>query len=406
MKIAKVEVYLMSFPMPEPVILPFWGGVRTILKRDAMLIKVKTDSGLAGYAPGPAHERAAGEIKNIIGPFLEGKDPRDWRSFNFKGDHDSLKTYHAAEIALIDLVARYEGCPMSELLGGRKRSSIKLYGSAGMYMSPEKYAEEAAAIAGMGFPGYKMRPASGPEDDLKTIELMRKAAGNNTALMVDAHTWWRMGDRSYTPEIISRLAKEMAAYGPEWLEEPLPPEDHNAYRQLKSKGYIKIASGEHEQELSGFKSLVENNAVDYLQMDVCCRGGFEMGINIFKMAEKAGLRFAFHSWGNLLEVLAAAQLGICWPENVVEWLEYPCYSAKDRPGMYPFPLSDEILKDKPEIIGGYLKVPETPGLGIEINEKVITRYPFIKGPWSFFKLESPAETIAVTGDHSVKWIEG
>jgi hypothetical protein len=74
--------------------------------------------------------------------------------------------------------------------------------------------------------------------------------------------------------------------------------------------------------------------------------------------------------------------------------------------MYPFPLSDEILKEKPEIINGCMKVPDTPGLGIEINEEVINKYPFIKGPWSFFKLESPAETVAVTGDHSVKWIEG
>ncbi|MDD4756348.1 MAG: hypothetical protein PHG29_09740, partial [Prolixibacteraceae bacterium] len=198
MKITKVDAFLMSFPMPEPVVLPFYGGVRTILKRDAMLIKIVTDTGLAGYAPGPAHERAAREIKDVIGPFLEGRDPRDWQSFSFRGNPDISKTYHAAEIALIDLVARYEGCPLSELLGGRKRSSIKLYGSAGMYMSPEKYAEEAAAIAGMGFPGYKMRPASGPEDDLRTVELMHKAVGKTTTIMIDAHTWRRLGDKSYS----------------------------------------------------------------------------------------------------------------------------------------------------------------------------------------------------------------
>ncbi len=406
MKVTKVEAFLMSFPMPEPVVLPFHGGVRTILKRDAMLIKIVTDTGLAGYAPGPAHERAAREIKEVIAPFLEGRDPCDWQSFSFTGETEISKTYHAAEIALIDLVARYEGCPVSELLGGRKRSSIKLYGSAGMYMSPEKYAEEAAAITGMGFPGYKMRPASGPENDLRTMELMRKAAGDSAAIMIDAHTWWRMGDKSYTADLITTLAKEMSAFNPEWLEEPLPPEEHIAYSRLRSEGFIKLASGEHEQELKGFESLVEKKAVDFLQMDVCCQGGFEMGRNVFRMAENAGLRFAFHSWGTLLEVIAAAQLGICWPENVVEWLEYPCYSAKGRPGMYPFPLSDEILREKPEIRNGYLIVPDAPGLGIEINEEVIENYPFIKGPWSYFKLESPAETVAVTGDHSVKWIEG
>ncbi|MDD4109313.1 MAG: mandelate racemase/muconate lactonizing enzyme family protein [Prolixibacteraceae bacterium] len=406
MHITKVEAFLMSYPMPEPVVLPFWGGVRTILKRDAMLIKVHTDSGLTGYAPGPAHERAAVEIKNIIGPFLTGKDPRKWKSFKFKGNLDIFKTYHAVEVALTDLASKYEGCPMSELLGGRKRSDIKLYGSAGMYMSPEAYAEEAAAISDMGFPGYKMRPAAGPEDDLKTVELMRKAVGPRTAIMIDAHTWWRMGDKSYSPETIKSLAREFSVYNPEWLEEPLPPEDHNAYHDLKSEGLIKLASGEHEQELGGFKSLIDKDAVDFLQMDVCCQGGFEMGSKIFEMTQKAGLKFAFHSWGNELEVLAAAQLGVCWSEDVVEWLEYPCYSAKGRAGMYPFPLSDEILEHKPDILNGYLQVPDGPGLGISINEKIIDKYPFIKGPWSWFKLYSPEETVAVTGDHSIKWIEG
>ena len=57
----------------------------------------------------------------------------------------------------------------------------------------------------------------------------------------------------------------------------------------------------------------------------------------------AGLKFAFHSWGTALEVVAAAHLGICWPETVVEWLEYPCYSTATRAGMYAFPMADEIL---------------------------------------------------------------
>ena len=107
----------------------------------------------------------------------------------------------------------------------------------------------------------------------------------------------------------------------------------------------------------------------------------------------------------MLEVLAAAHLGICREENVVEWLEYPCYSAPGRKGMYPFPLSDEILEEEVRISEGYLLVPDAPGLGIGINEEVIHRYPFIPGPWSFFHQASPKETIAVTGDHSIKWIK-
>jgi L-alanine-DL-glutamate epimerase-like enolase superfamily enzyme len=143
--------------------------------------------------------------------------------------------------------------------------------------------------------------------------------------------------------------------------------------------------------------------VDYVQMDVCCQGGFAMGRRLFGEITHAGLKFAFHSWGTALEVVAAAHLGICWPELVVEWLEYPCYSSPQRAGMYPFPLAAEILKEPLQIDRGDLIVPRGAGLGVEVDESVIERYPWIPGPWSFFRTDSPAETRAVMSDHSVPW---
>ncbi len=405
MKITAVDALLMSCPLAEPLRLPFWGGMRTILKRDAMLIRVSADNGLKGYAPGPAHARAAQQIAEMIAPFLVGKGARNVRRFEFASDLETSKLYHAVEIAVLDLVARWEGCALSELVGGRKRDRIKVYGSAGMYMSPERYAEEAAAVAAQGYPAYKMRPGLGPDEDLRALELMRRAVGPNVGLMIDAHTWWRMGDRSYTPEVVHGLAGAMKAHGPTWLEEPLPPEDHDAYRALRQTGVVAVASGEHEQTLEGFFDLIDTGAVDYAQMDVLCQGGFTVAQRIFERVEQRGLRFAFHSWGTMLEVLAAAHVGVCWPESVVEWLECPVYSAPGRAGMYPFELSDAILAEPLPIEDGYLVVPQRPGLGIEIDETVIERYPFIPGPWSFFELASPRETIAVTGDHSVKWVD-
>jgi L-alanine-DL-glutamate epimerase-like enolase superfamily enzyme len=405
MKITDVQAILMSYPMPEPLVLPFYNGRRTILKRDAMLIKVVTDTGLAGYAPGPAHERAAGEIRDTIRPFLVGRDPLKWAPFKLDADMETQKTYHAVEVALIDLAAKFEGAPMSELIGGRKRDRIKLYGSAGMYMSPQGYAEEAAAIKAMGFAAYKMRPALGPQEDLQTVELMRKATGKQFGLMIDAHSWWRMGDKSYSEKTVAQLVDSLGKFGPTWLEEPLPPDDHDAYRRLRNTSIVPLATGEHEQTEAGFMDLIDARAADYIQMDVCCQGGFAMGQRIFAAVERAKLKFAFHSWGTALEVLAAAHLGICWPASVVEWLEYPCYANAGRVGMYPFPLADEILASPLQIENGELIVPRTPGLGIEIDERVIAKYRFIPGPWSFFQIYSPPETVAVTGDHSVKWVE-
>jgi len=408
-KILSVRSFLMSYPLPEPVILPFYGGERTIFKRDAMLIRVETQNGLVGYAPGQGSERAQQAVQDQVGPFLVGRavaDPDALRVLFLQGPGQDLalaKVYCAVEVALYDLLGKALGVPVSELLGGRVRDRIRLYGSAGMYMPPEGYAAEAAYIAELGFPAYKMRPALGPGKDLETVRLMREATGPDFDLMVDAHAWWRMGDLSYSFETVEELARQMAAYRIAWLEEPLPPEDHAAYRRLKERDLVPLASGEHEPSDDAFLDLIQGRAVDYVQMDIVCQGGYPTGRLLLSELAREGLRFAFHSWGTALEVMAAAHLGICWPEMVAEWLEYPVYSTPERATMYPFPLAQEILRQPLEIQKGELVVPREPGLGVEVNELVIDRYPWIAGPWSSFRLDSPPETWHVTSDHSVKW---
>jgi L-alanine-DL-glutamate epimerase-like enolase superfamily enzyme len=412
MKIRRVQSFLMSYPFAEPIKLAFYGGERTILKRDAMLIRVEAEGGLVGYAPGPGSEKAQRAIESTIAPFLEGRslaDP-DALRIQFLGgpgaDPELAKVYCAVEVGLYDLVGKECGAPVSEFLGGRVRDHIRLYGSAGMYMPPEAYAAEAAAVAGLGFRGYKMRPALGADRDLETVRRMREAVGPDFDLMVDAHTWWRMGDRSYDAPTIERLAEAMAEYEIVWLEEPLPPDDHDAYLRLKDKDLVPLASGEHEPSELRYMDLILTGAVDYVQMDVCCQGGYAMGRRLLAAIAREGLRFAFHSWGTALEVIAAAHLGACWPETVVEWLEYPCYSSHDRPGMYPFPLAAEMLKEPLTIERGDLIVPRGPGLGVQVDESVIDRYPWIPGPWSLFRIESPPQTLAVTSDHSIPWDGG
>jgi len=410
MRIRSVQAHLLSSPFPTPLKLPYYGGQRTILKRDAMLIRVEADNGLVGYAPGKGSEIAKQGIDAVVAPFLEGRtlaDPDALRVQFAEGPGISInqrKLYCAAEIALYDLVGKSKGVPVSELLGGRVRDRIRLYGSAGMYMSPAEYAEEARAIAKLGFRAYKMRSGMGPAEDLETVRQMRDAVGPDFDLMVDAHTWWRMGDRNYLPATIHKLARDLSQYGLAWLEEPLPPEDHEGYRLLKNLDLLPIASGEHEPDEPSYLDLILTECVDYVQMDVVCQGGYTAARRLLKEIERAGLKFAFHSWGTALEVLAAAHLGVCWPEQVIEWLEFPCYATPSRAGMYPFPLAEEILKEPLRIEHGDLIVPAGPGLGVEVDEGVVERYPWIPGPWSYFEIDSPLETRAVTADHSEAWL--
>ncbi len=166
-RIARVEPHLLTFPFPEPLKLNYHGGERIIYKRDAMLIRVISDKGRIGYAPGQGSEAAQAMIENIIGPWLIGKslaDPDALRVQFLLGpgqDTQVAKIYFTVEVALYDLAAGAKGLPISELLGGRVRDKIRLYGSAGMYMSPQGYADEAAEVAKLGFKAYKMRPGMG-----------------------------------------------------------------------------------------------------------------------------------------------------------------------------------------------------------------------------------------------------
>ncbi len=409
MKIARVDSFLLSYPMPEPVVLPYYGGVRTIVKRDAMLIRVQAENGLVGYGPGQGSLELHERIQRTVAPFLSGRqlaDPDALRvQFELSAGRDGelLKAYCCVEVALYDLLGKAYGAPVSELVGGRLRETIRLYASAGMYQPPEAYAAEAAGVQELGYQAYKMRPALGPDDDLRTVRLMREACGDGMDLMVDAHSWWRMGDRNYSAEAVDKLAAAMSEYAIAWLEEPLPPQDHAAYARLREAGAVAVAGGEHEHDEAGFEDLIAGGCVDYVQMDVVCQGGYTTGRRVIESAGRAGLRFAFHCWGTDLEVLAAAHLGICFQDHVAEWLEYPVYTTPRLKTMYPFPLAQDILKEPLAISGGILTVPAKPGLGIDVDESAIEKYAWIPGPWSFFELHSPPGKFAVTGDHSIPW---
>ena len=117
MKISSVRSFLLSYPFPEPLKLPFWGGERTILKRDAMFVRVETSNGLVGYAPAAASESARQTIQSTVAPFLEGRtlaDPDALRVLFLAGpgaDLEVAKVYCAVEIALYDLAGKALGVP-------------------------------------------------------------------------------------------------------------------------------------------------------------------------------------------------------------------------------------------------------------------------------------------------------
>ena len=354
MKVDSVHCFLLSFALPDS-------------NRGAMLMRVNTSNGLTGYAPGPASESARDAIVNVIGPFLEGRVLADPDALRVQfaelykpaaNDSEFMATYGAVEVALWDLTAQRYGVPLSEVIGGRARDRIALYAGGGLCRTPEKYAEQAAGIAALGFRAYAVPLAGGPEADIEAMRLMREAAAIN--LMIDAHAWW-----SYPFEAVGHVAKQMAEFDPLWLEEPLPPGDLASYVALKEKDLIPLAGGFHESGEEALLELLQSDAIDYLQMGVDRQGGFAMARRLLGTVARLGLRFVPRTGPTDLGVLVAAHLGICWEETVVEWLEYP------------FPAAPQLLKQPLQIERGELIVPRGPGLGVEIDEAVIDKYPWV-----------------------------
>ena len=407
MIINSIEPHLLSCPLPEPVIYAFQGGQRTIYKRDAMVVRILTDDGMTGYAPGPASIDVAHKIEKEIAPQLVGQkiiDPSYFVDDMVEKHGDAIwSAAGAVEVALFDLWGKANQCSVTDFFGGRKQETLACYGSAGMYQSPEKYAEEAAAVCELGFEAYKFRPALGPAEDLRTVELMREAVGPDVGLCLDAHAWWRMGDHSYSPAIVELLSEAIAMHGVTWLEEPLPVEDRDGYARLKAMSYIDIAAGEHEQDLLGFRTLLGRDCVDIVQADVSHHGGLSGLYKIIDLCERRYATFAFHNWGTALETVVDGLIGSCFSRETARWLEYPQYAHRDARVMYPFPLSDELVPDAPVPKEGELPLPDGYGLGVEVNEEVFSKYPYQKGPWSKFEIDSPQSTQYLSGDHAQTW---
>ena len=397
MKISSVRCHLLSCPLAEPLRLPFPGGERVIAKRDAMVIRVTSANGLTGYAPGPAEESARNTILAVIAPFLEGRelaDPDALRVHFQEGpgrDAELMRLYCAVEIGLFDLLGKARRTPASEFLGGRVRDRIRIYASAGYHSAPEHFAEEAYSLSRAGFRAYKMRAGMGPERDGQAAELIRRSAGPGFDLMVDAEAWWKIGARLYPRTSVDRLMAELGAMGVTWVDEPLRPDDHQAYRSLRERDLAPIAAGQDEPDDFRLLDLLFNDGVDYLQMNIVTQAGYWAARRILPEVAHAGLRFAFHGCSNPLEVAAAVQLGVCWPEMVAEWLEYPCYSFGGKSRAMTFQFAEEMLTQPLEIVDGSLMAPRGVGLGVQVNEKIFERYPWIPGRGSYFQMADAGE---------------
>lgn len=409
MDINTIEAYALSSPISPPQERLFHAGARRLLKRDMVLIVIETKTGAHGVAPAGASSSAMleyfeGETQATLAEVVNGpvadtlertsvEHPSEAHRILEKAELPErlrIKAASAVDVALYDLLGKERGAPVYELLNHDPpavQTELPLYASAGMYMRPEEYVNQAKILETAGFFGYKYRPGIGPSDDRVTMTSLREAV--DMEIMVDAHTWWKMDGNSYDRETVTSLVKHAGEQGVYWVEEPVAPDEYQGYVDLNR--YAPTAGGESEESPDGLRSLAQTGGVDFLQGDVRHHSGFTGCLSVADHCKETSIEFVPHNFGTWLGLVANAHLVAAAPET--ELLEYPVFEADPiintpvDPGMYPFDLAFDIIHGVPDITDGKLNVPDEPGLGVDVNFDVIDEYPFVDGPWTEFRYE-------------------
>lgn len=348
------------------------------------IVKVTTDSGLVGYsdmetaAPvakacvdTPKWSNDEGmEFMDGLRSLLVGQNPleverlwyRMYRGTIYFGRRGAaLQAISAIDIALWDICGKAYGQPIHVLLGGKWRDKVRAYGSTLFRPTPEAMREAAQVYLDQGFTAVKFGWGVFGKDrrlDVKLVEAARKALGPDNDLMVD--TGWFV---ERTAKEAIQVVKSIEQFEPYFVEELLHPEDYDGYRQVSEATTTRIACGEQEATDWGFQLLIERGGVDVLQPDLSRCGGLTVGRKIVHMAERANRLVIPHSWSS--DLLTAASLHLTAFQRRAEFVEFNTSQG---------PLSRQLIKDPLRLQDGFLKVPEGPGLGVEVNDAVIEQY--------------------------------
>jgi len=328
-----------------------------------VLVKISTDEGITGYGEAwrlPPHAVST-FVEEVLKPLLVGENPMNIESLWDRMYHITFRygrkglTLHAisgVEMALWDIIGKYRKIPVYEMIGGLCRDRIKAYASLPRYQAPEEVAKVAFRCAEEGYPAIKLH-----QRDMESVKAVRQAVGYDMTLMMDVNGAW-------TPRESVEKAKELEEYGLLWLEEPVSPmDDYDGLAYVREKSNILIASGENEYTRYGFKELIIKGAADVVQPDVTKTGGILECRKIFTLAEAWNLQVATHTMTYGPGI--AATLHLCLSNVRSEYIE-----------IRPIPLEAYFIQPSLRPEKGYITVPDKPGLGFEIDEEVVKRYPY------------------------------
>ena len=352
-----------------------------------LFVKVDTDAGISGwgecYTQSDRDQSIVAHVKQL-GRYLLGRDPMNIKHFthmayhDFAGKRGAMDFYSALsglEQALWDVVGKHFKTPVYNLLGGACREKIRVYanGWSGGAGTPEVYAERALEIVARGFTALKFDPFPGPwrthisrqaeEQAVETVRVVREAVGPDVELLIEVH-------RRLAPMHAVRVAQAIEPYRPFWYEEPVSARNVDALAACRRDIRLPIVTGEELYTKAEFREVFEKQAADIINPDICNCGGLLELKEIAAMAEPYFVTVSPHNYNSTTIGLAATlQLAACIPNFLIT--EY-FVNFEER--------GAEIMVEPLRVDGGYITLPQRPGLGVELRQEALERYPYREFP--------------------------
>lgn len=331
-----------------------------------LVVEIEASDGTVGFSVTTAGEIGAFIVEKHLARFLEGRKITDieriwdqmYKSTLYYGRRGVvLNAISGVDLALYDLLGRVRQVPVFELLGGPVRDELQFYATGAR---PDRAKE-------LGFIGGKMPlhhgPAEGEEGlrkNLAQLADMREKVGEDFWLMLDC---WMSLDVEYA----TRLAHAAAEHGLKWIEEALIPDDYWGYAELRRRApsSVLVTTGEHEATRWGFRQLLETG-VDLIQPDVGWCGGITELLKISALADAHGTMVVPHGSSVYSYHFVVTRTNSPFAEFL---MMHP--TAEEV-----VPMFSPMLVGEPVPVNGRLKVPETPGFGVELSDAIEKHRPY------------------------------
>jgi L-alanine-DL-glutamate epimerase-like enolase superfamily enzyme len=349
----------------------------------------ETDNGIVGIGEAGLGGGVTGDvIAKDLAPLLVGEDPllieglwqkmfARTRQYGRRGV--VMNAISGIDIALWDIAGKVAKLPVYKLLGAC-RDRVEAYASGGFYQqgkSAGDLAGEAEGYRARGFKGMKMKigrnPSTqthlrqlvgnaefcevDPSEDLARVAAVRQALGPKAKLMVDVNCAW-------SPAFAIEMGRAMEPCNLYWIEEPVATDDIDGSAEVARALATPIAGYETEVGLYGFRELIDRGAVDIVQLDLAWSGGFSEGRRIAAYAQAHHRMVAPHAFAGAVLLVASLHFAAAIPNGLVlEW------------DQNPNAIREELLKEPLKLESdGTIKLPERPGLGIELDRSAVERY--------------------------------